>query len=293
MSKQVLFQPCFMKYPEYDKPVRYDENFLKKISEKYQECRLVGEKHYSNKIGTVQNIEYNENGLTGIIHTQKDTTNKKYSPLFEEVDGVDMGDYYLVVDGKLREISLTSNPRQPLNKAHLLNNKDEYKMTKEVKDNINTVLSDNVKELNKKVAMLENQLKVSNEKVEKYDELSKEYEKLQKTVETQNKKLEESKNIVEKYNQYTETKKQELLEKISSGNEEVKKKYEHMDMKDLQLIHETLTNNTVINDKDPKGISVDEAKNAGLNKPVDNNELTLEDIDNALNNAFRDYPMEG
>ena len=66
-----------------------------------------------------------------------------------------------------------------------------------------------------------------------------------------------------------------------------------MDMKDLQLIHETLTNNTVINDKDPKGISVDEAKNAGLNKPVDNNELTLEDIDNALNNAFRDYPMEG
>lgn len=292
MPKQILFKPCFMEYHEYDKPVQYTEEFLKQISEKYHKCKLVGEKHYSNRIGTVHGIEYTKDGLTGIIDTQNNISNKKYSPLFESTL-IDKGDYYIAVNGKLKEISLTSNPRQPLNKDYFLNNNGEN-MTKENNNNIESVLSDNVKELNKKVAILENKLKVATEKAEKYDELIQEHQKLQETIEVQNKKLEENKNIVEKYNKYTENKKQELLEKISSGNEEVKKKYEHMELKDLQLIHETITNTTIINDKDPKGISANEAQNAGLNQSSDNNnELTLEELDKCLNENFRDYPMEG
>lgn len=255
-----------MEYSKYDKPVQYTEDFLKKIAEKYHKCKLVGEKHFSKKIGTVHSIEYKENGLTGIIQTNNEITNKSYSPLFESTL-VDKGDYFLAVDGKLKEISLTSNPRQPMNHDYFLNNENGDKMSEKNNNNSNIedVLSKNVQELNKKNAMLENKLKVAEEKIEKYDELVKENDELKRTVEEQKGKLEESQPIVEKYNKHMEKTKEDLLEKISSGNEEVKNKYKHMSLEDLKTINETLENNLMTHDKNPRGISSEEA--IGLNNP--------------------------
>ena len=256
-----------MEYEKYDKPVKYDENFLQQIAEKYHKCKLVGEKHHSKKIGVVHSISYSENGLDGIIDTKKNTDGKSYSPMFKSTL-VDKGNYYLAIDGELKEISLTANPRLPLDEDYFLNNKNnkDDKMG-DKNNNVEDVLSKQVQELNKKNAMLENKLKVAEKKVNEYDKLVKEHEELKKSHEEQAKQLEESKPIVEKYNNYLEKTKENLLETISNGNDEVKNKYKNMVLEDLKLVKEAMDNSTQIHDKDPRGISSDDAQNAGLNTP--------------------------
>ena len=66
--------------------------------------------------------------------------------------------------------------------------------------------------------------------------MDKELQELREWKETNSKLIEEQKPIIEKYNAYQEKHREELLEKASKGNKEVKEKLQNLRTEDLETI---------------------------------------------------------
>lgn len=256
MVRVSLFKPCDMEYDVYDKPVRYSEEFLKELASNSTGCKLVGEEHYSESIGEVSNLTFNDGELFGEVITEQSTDDLKYSPSYD-CKLIDKGDYWLATEGKLLEVAMTNKPRE----AILNNTADEGGSNMEENTDNTTIkiLNDQVKDLNKKLAIAENKLEANKEKLKAYDELVKERDELKEWKETNEKVIEEQKPIIEEFNKAQTAKKEELLEKISNGNSEIRAKLENMNVTDLETIAGLESH-----DQDPKGVGANNAE--GLNK---------------------------
>ena len=113
MVRVSLFKPCDMEYDVYDKPVRYSEEFLKELASNSTGCKLVGEEHYSESIGEVSNLTFNDGELFGEVITEQSTDDLKYSPSYD-CKLIDKGDYWLATEGKLLEVAMTNKPREAI-----------------------------------------------------------------------------------------------------------------------------------------------------------------------------------
>ena len=266
MVRVSLFKPCDMEYDAYDKPIHYSEEFLKELASNSTGCKLVSEEHYSESIGEVSNLTFNDGELFGDVITEHSTDNLSYSPSYD-CKLIDKGEYWLASNGKLLEVAMTSNPRQ----AILNNTADEggSNMGENTNDTTIQILNDQVKDLNKQLAIANNKLEANKEKLKAYDELVKERDELKEWKETNEKLIEEQKPIIEEYNKAQTAKKEELLEKISNGNSEIKAKLENMNVADLETIAGLESH-----DVDPKGIGANNAQ--GLNKGDGSNDKKAE-----------------
>lgn len=103
-------------------------------------------------------------------------------------------------------------------------------------DKTNEFLAKEVERLNKEIAKKDLKLDANKEKLEKFDEMDKELQELREWKETNSKLIEEQKPIIEKYNAYQEKHREELLEKASKGNKEVKEKLQNLRTEDLETI---------------------------------------------------------
>lgn len=266
MVRVPLFKPCDMEYNAYDKPIRYTEEFLKELASNSTGCKLVLDEHNSKSIGKVSNLTFNDGELFGDVSTEHSTDNYQYSPSYD-CKLIDKGDYWLASNGKLVEIAMTTEPRQAI-----LNNTAEEggsNMGENTNDTTIQILNDQIKDLNKQLAIANNKLEANKEKLKAYDELVKERDELKEWKETNEKLIEEQKPIIEEYNKAQTAKKEELLEKISNGNSEIKAKLENMNVADLETIAGLESH-----DVDPKGIGANNAQ--GLNKGDGSNDKEAE-----------------
>lgn len=262
-----LFEPCYMEYDVYDKPVRYTEKFLSELASKVNKTNLVHEEHLSEKIGDVSNFTFIDGALYGDVDTDKSLDNLGYSP-YINCSLQEEEDYWLAVKPTgFTDVALTSSPRKPVS---LPNTKGGSKMSDEKNDNeMVKILNDQVKDLNKKLAIAENKNKANEEKLKQFDEMDKELKDLRKWKEDNEKLIEEQKPIIDAYKKDQEAKRSELIEKLSNGNEEIKAQMKDKDLETLQFI-----DGLQAHEEPPQGIAAHNAQ--GLNEGDGSNDEEAE-----------------
>lgn len=261
-----LFEPCYMEYESLDKPVRYTEDFLKELASKVNKTDLVNEEHLSKSIGNVSNFKFTDGALFGVVDTDNALDNLDYSPYIncslEETE-----EYWLATNPTgLRDVALTSKPRKPVS---LPNTNGGSRMSDEKDNETIKILNGQVKDLNKQLALAENKNKANEDKLKKFDEMEKELIELREWKETNSKIIEEQKPIIEKYNKSLETRKEELLNKISNGNEEIKAQLKDESLETLEKF-----DNLYAHEQPPKGVSSNNAN--GLNEGDGSNDEEAE-----------------
>ena len=109
-----LFEPCYMEYDVYDKPVRYTEQFLSELASKVNKTNLVQEEHLSEKIGDVTNFTFINGALYADVATEKALDNLGYSP-YINCSLQEEEDYWLAIKPTgFTDVALTSKPRKPV-----------------------------------------------------------------------------------------------------------------------------------------------------------------------------------
>lgn len=225
MKRIQIFKPCELNYKEYDKPVRFTEEFLKEIANSTYKVPLVN-KHYGATLADVSNLSFDNNTLE--VDVPEEFSKSKYSPSFDNLTLTDEGEYYLATGGYLVEVATNVKPR--------LDNGEDGGSNMADNDKTNEFLAKEVERLNKEIAKKDLKLDANKEKLEKFDEMDKELQELREWKETNSKVIEEQKPIIEKYNAYQEKHREELLEKASKGNKEVKEKLQNLRTEDLETI---------------------------------------------------------
>lgn len=254
-----LFEPCYMEYKEYDKPVHYTEKFLKELASKVNKTNLVNEKHLSESIGEVTNFTFTDGALFGDVSTEQSLDNLKYSP-YIDCSLQDDGDCWLAINPTgLKDVALTSTPRLPVTLPNT--NDGGSTMSNENNSDNETIkiLNGQVKDLNKELAIANNKLEANKDKLKKYNEMEKELEELRAWKADNEKVIEEQKPIIEAYNKELDAKKSNLIDKLSNGNEEVKTKLKDMDLAALETF-----DNLTVHEQPPQGIGANNAE--GLNE---------------------------
>ena len=276
-----LFEPCTMEYEELDKPVQYTEDFLKELASCTIGTNLVNDEHLTESIGEVSNFTFIDGALFGDVSTDKSLDNLKYSP-YINCSLQDEGDYWLAIRPTgFREISLTDKPRMPVSLPNTnggSNMSDTNNDSETVK-----ILNSQVKDLNKELAIANNKLKTYEEKKQTFKDMEKELKELREWKETNEKIIEEQKPIIEAYKKDQETKRSDLIEKLSKGNEEVKSKIKDVDLETLEL-----WDSLEVQEQPPKGVGAHNAQ--GLNEGDGSNdeETEQQNRQKAVEDAFSD-----
>lgn len=273
MKRVSIFKPCELTYEKHDKPIKYTEEFLKEIASNTSTAPIVNE-HYGKTIGQMSNFTFTDGELYADTDSSKSL--KKFSPSFENIDLIDKGDYYVATGGYLVEVASTVAPR-------LNNSKGGIKMADDENNETINILNKQVKDLNKQLAIAENKNKANEEKLKSYNELEKEVQKLREWKETNSKLLDEQKPIIEEFQKAQEAKKEDLLEKISNGNAELKAKFQDFSVGDLETIV-----TAQIHDQPAKGIGADNAKGLNEGDGSTDEEEEIQARNNAVEAMFDD-----
>ncbi len=259
MSERVkLFEPCYMEYKEYDKPIYYSDEFLRELASCTNGTNLVFEEHLSESIGEVSNFTFTDGALFGDVSTEKSLDNLKYSP-YINCSLEEQEDYWLAIRPTgFREVTLTENPRKPVSLPNT--NDGGRQMTNENSDNETIkILNGQVKDLNKELAIANNKLEANKDKLKKIDEMEAELEELRTWKADNGKIIEEQKPIIEAYKADQENKRSALIEKLSRGNEEAKVQLQEKDLETLEFM-----DSFEVHEQPPQGIAAHNAE--GLNE---------------------------
>lgn len=289
MAERVkLFEPCYMEYEVYDKPVYYSEEFLKELASKVNFTKLVYGEHLTESIGDVSNFTFTDGALQGDVNTEKALDDLSYSP-YIDCTLQDEGDYWLAIRPTgFTDIALTDNPRKPVSLPNTGDNNGGSNMSNNDNDNETIkILNGQVKDLNKELAIANNKIEANKEKLKAYDELEKEVLELREWKETNSKIIDEQKPIIEAYNRSLETRKEELLNKISNGNEEIKAKLQNESLETLENF-----DSLYAHEQPPKGISSNNAQGVNEGDGSDDEEAERNARNEAIEGMFGDLFKE-
>lgn len=270
MERVKLFEPCYMEYKEWDKPIKYSDEFLSELASKVNKTSLVFEEHLSESIGEVSNFTFTDGALYGDVFTDKALDDLKFSP-YINCSLQDEGDFWLAIKPEgFTDVALTSKPRIPVSLPNTTSVGGSSMVNDEKNDNETIkILNNQVKDLNKQLAIAENKNKANEEKLAKFDDMEKELKELKTWKETNEKVIEEQKPIIDAYKKDLETKKSDLVEKLSNGNEEIKAKLQDMSLDSLEIM-----DNLQSHEQPPQGISANNAQ--GLNEGDGSNDEEAE-----------------
>ena len=115
-----LFKPLSSLYVENgltDKPVRYDEDFLKDVIKDVESVDLT-KKHTNEVIGSVSNFMFVDGILKCDVSDNVDMSGYGLSPQFR-AELVERDGFLQPVNGELLSVGLTKTPR-----THILNNSE-------------------------------------------------------------------------------------------------------------------------------------------------------------------------
>lgn len=245
MERVSIFEPCVIEYEEYDKPVKYTEEFLKEIASNTISSKISNE-HYGDAIGTMSNFTFTDGKLFADADSSESL--KKFSPSFEDFTLVEEEDYLIATGGRLVEVASTINPRLDNGGSNMA----EEDKTKEF-------LANEVERLQKEIAKRDVVIERNKEKLSSFNEMETELTSLRELKENNEKLINEQKPIVEKYNNWQSQQHEKLLETVSNGNPELKEKFKEWSTEQLQTMIETKLVN-----QPAKGVGTENAP--GLNQ---------------------------
>ena len=249
MERKSIFKPCDITYDEYDKPVRFSEEFLKEIASNTIGTQLVA-KHYGGKVGNVTNLTFTDGELYADISSSQSL--QKFSPSFDDLTLEEHENYFLATAGRLVEVASTDKPR-------LDNSNGGSNMGDEITDKTNEFLAKEVDRLQKEIAKKDLAIERNKEKLDKFEDLEKEVNELREWKETNQKLLDEQKPIVEQFQKQQEAHREDLLEKVSGGNPQLKEQFESFSTENLETYLKLHTE-----EQPAKGVGANNA--IGLNK---------------------------
>lgn len=256
-----LFEAKDYEYKESNipKPVRYTDEFMKDIAEKYSNCVLQYE-HDKKGIGVVNNIHFEDGWLMGDLPSDVELHGEGLSPLFT-AQLLDKGDYYEAYDGELRHIAITDKPRNQILYNEI--KKGDNKMS----DDIIEMLTNRVQQLEREVAVKDNQLESNKKKLEEFDELKKEIKTLRDSNSEYESQIEANTDKANKWDEYVNTTKASLVDEIAGEDSTMKEKIKDWSIDQLNFLkdHKNITT-------EPRGVGNGNAE--GLNE-------THEEVDDA------------
>ena len=141
------------------------------------------------------------------------------------------------------------------------------------------------RELEKEVASLENQVNSQKTALKKMNSLEKQVKELDANNKELSSMIEEYTPKVEKYDKYTADKREQLLDKISNGSEELKKKFEDFSFEHLAVIAEQQMVNTK-----PRGVSSNASEGDGLGEQHKPDEYSYDEFKDDFKAAFGEEP---
>ena len=252
-----LFEAKSYDYSDYgkDKPVVYDEEFFNQLLSNVNEVEIVNG-HDGNRIGVMTNLEFKDGWLNGEKPAYMITGEQGFSPKFNAYL-LDKGDYYLARDGELEHIALVDNPR-----SQLFNEKKKGTDSMSEKNDINDVLSARVKELERELAIANNQLESQKKKMENYKELETEVKDLRKVKVDFESQIEESKSKALKWDEYESNKKASLVDEIAGDDSTMREQIKDWDIDKLNFLleHKDIS-------KEPRGVGNGEESVANQTEP--------------------------
>lgn len=235
------------------KPILYDETFFNDLLKECDKVEIQST-HDGDVIGYAENLYFEDGWLHGDIPV--DLNGKGLSPRFD-VYLLDKGDYKVARDGSFEHIALTDNPR-----SHILYN--EIKGTDNMGEStdINEVLSNRVKELERELAVANNQLESYKKKLENYNELEKQVKELTKANSEFESQIASSKEKVAKWDEYVDTTRNSLIDELAEGNEAMKEEFKSWNIDQLRFLKE---NKPVTTEPQGVGNGISEGLNEGSN----------------------------
>lgn len=233
-----------------DKPVRYTEDFLKEIAEKYPNCVLQSV-HDGQGVGVVNNIHVEDGWLMGDLPSDIQLDGQGLSPLFKPFL-LDKGDYYEAVDGELKHIAIAENPRNQL----LYN--EIRKGDKKMSDDVTEMLTNRVQQLEREIAVKDNQLESNKKKLEEFEELQKEVKTLREANSSYESQIEVNTDKANKWDEYVTNKKASLVDDIAGEDSTMKEKIKDWSIDQLNFLKEHKNITT-----EPKGVGTGNAEGLG------------------------------
>lgn len=290
-----IFKTGQYKYPSIGKPVLFDDNFLKSISEKHENVNLNSvddnNRHTDNCIGKVEGLYFDEGVLkaNNVAGTFDEDT--KFSPTFN-CNLIDNGDFYLAVDGMLDHIAATNNPNQiVLNNSKVITDYSGADVM-ENEDKMAEIISKKDQE----IGDLRNKLEATKKKLDSYDKFDKTSKDYEDQLESLNQQLEAAQNelkgledIKDKAKQFDENiekQKQSLINDIVGEDPEMKEMLSKFSVEELTLMKDK----KIINEA-PKGKIYDGNTPDGSDNPhKQEKEFTKETYNKILEELGVDEP---
>ena len=233
-----LWKAGLMEYPDMglNKPIKYTEKFLEEISD--ISSIIVTDEHENKDIGALRNCYYDN----GVLYAESiegfELEGKGLSPSFHFEALEDCGDYYIPYKGELLNFGLTDSPRNKIFYNSIKGEEDDM-----ANDNVDKLLAQ-IEERDKTIGSLKTQLKQKNKDIEGKDTTISNYEEELGSLRESVEGLDDIKAKASKYDEIEVSKREELIEKLSKGNDVIKKTFEDFDIAHL----EALDKHNILND---------------------------------------------
>lgn len=280
-----LFEAKDYDYSDYGRvrPVRYTAEFLRELAMNTDEVKIVNG-HTGEEIGKVTDIGFRDGWLVGNVPSNIKETGRGLSPLFDAylLEGNDID---LAQDGEIKHFALVDNP-----KSQLLFNEQKGtgdKMTEN--KGIEEILTNRIKELERELAVANNQLESNKKKLEQYNELEKEVKDLRKANSEYETQIESNKDKANKWDEYVTDKKASLVDEIAGEDSTMREEIKDWDIDKLNFLLEHKNVST-----DPKGVGNGEEEGVGeVEPPKPNPQQKQQEMLNEVDSMFEELkPME-
>jgi hypothetical protein len=225
-----IFKVGDVEYPEnLNKPVRYDVDFLKSIASSTSSAQITRE-HSDEVIGALSNFVVEDGYLLCEEPEGLELKGMGFSPVFD-FDLYEYEDYFRPVNGKMINIGFTKTPRSQIVYNSVSEGEDK------MDDTLRKVLQEK-EDLIKKMGVLE---KEKDSYLKMLDTKDAEIEKIKASYSDVDSKLQEVDALKEKaelYDTLQASRKEELVNELAKGNDNLAEKYATFDYEQLMFLKE-------------------------------------------------------
>ena len=217
-----------------DKPVRYDEDFLKSIADETQRVDVT-DKHSDDVIGSLSNFRYVDGKLYCERPSGLDISGNGLSPVFN-CDLVDMGTYYEPKNFSMTAVGLTKNPR-----SNILYNSIDKEMEK-VSDELRAMLDrkeETIAEQREEIGILKKQMEELREKSKSNESVLNDFKSLQKEFDELKANAESYKADSERLHEQEAKVKAELIKEIVGDDERGLEMFQRFSVEELEHMKNT------------------------------------------------------
>lgn len=242
-----IFKTGKVEYPDVaDKPVMYTEDDLKAIADSTSAVDLTVE-HTDEVIGRLENIVYKDGYLYADEPEGVDLEGKGISPSFY-FSLKDMGEYYVPFNISMHNAGLTEKPRSQIfynnidnddNDKEMKDLEDKEKLLRDIQAN-----QEEIRNQREEIGILRNRNKALDESLKTKAEIEEQLKEKEAELSSLKAKMEKLEADANAYQEIENRERDELIQKLSNDDAELKEEYSKMTLEQLKFWSEKSLLNT-------------------------------------------------